>query len=160
MHGYLGGGWGGEVSVGRCGVHSQGTARRHQVVGDKGSVSTAQAGASLKRWSPSEARNPASHRPLLYLPSSPTQQPPTARLPLTRLTLRTNRDDLAYVNGRVYAFGGAPTCGQTPSDDCAKVALRTVFAYFDVQYPRLYAAYKPANVSAPRAVTSRRMMRR
>ncbi|PNW85559.1 hypothetical protein CHLRE_03g192350v5 [Chlamydomonas reinhardtii] len=70
------------------------------------------------------------------------------------------RDDLAYVNGRVYAFGGAPTCGQTPSDDCAKVALRTVFAYFDVQYPRLYAAYKPANVSAPRAVTSRRMMRR
>ncbi|GIL42656.1 hypothetical protein Vafri_603 [Volvox africanus] len=55
------------------------------------------------------------------------------------------RDDLAYASGRVYAFGGNPSCELTPDTPCNATALKTVFAYFDVQYPRLYAFYKPAN---------------
>ncbi|GIL73318.1 hypothetical protein Vretimale_4889 [Volvox reticuliferus] len=57
------------------------------------------------------------------------------------------RDDLAYASGRVYAFGGNPSCDLTPNASCMVVALKTVFAYFDVQYPRLYASYKPASVN-------------
>ncbi|EFJ41755.1 hypothetical protein VOLCADRAFT_107594 [Volvox carteri f. nagariensis] len=58
------------------------------------------------------------------------------------------RDDLAYVSGRVYAFGGTPTCDLIEGAPCSKLALKTVFAYFDVVYPRLYAFFKPANTNA------------
>ncbi|GLC38048.1 hypothetical protein PLESTB_000442500 [Pleodorina starrii] len=62
------------------------------------------------------------------------------------------RDDLAYVAGRVYAFGGTPSCELVPDGPpCNQVALKTVFAMFDVQYPRLYAFFKAATATASSA---------
>jgi hypothetical protein len=55
------------------------------------------------------------------------------------------RFDTAHVGERVYAFGGQPTCASGLGSDgakqsCVKVALDSVWGYFDVHYPELYAA--------------------
>jgi hypothetical protein len=57
------------------------------------------------------------------------------------------RFDTAHVGERVYAFGGAPTCvsglgGDGAKQSCVKVALDSVWGYFDVRYPDVYAAVK------------------
>ncbi|KXZ56888.1 hypothetical protein GPECTOR_1g800 [Gonium pectorale] len=79
--------------------------------------------------------------------------------PLPQARFRT---DMAFVSGRAYAFGGVPSCGisDDPADACHAIALKSVFAYFDVQYPRLYAFYRTANGSAAPGAASvgRRML--
>jgi hypothetical protein len=55
------------------------------------------------------------------------------------------RFDTAHVGERVYAFGGQPTCASGLGSDgakqsCVKVALDSVWGYFDVRYPDVYAA--------------------
>lgn len=55
------------------------------------------------------------------------------------------RFDTAHVGERVYVFGGQPTCsskGDAGRNECVKVALDTVFGYFDVQYPDVYAVFQ------------------
>lgn len=57
------------------------------------------------------------------------------------------RFDTAHVGERVYAFGGQPTCVSGLGSDgakqsCVKVALDSVWGYFDVRYPDVYAAVK------------------
>jgi hypothetical protein len=52
------------------------------------------------------------------------------------------RFDTAHVDERVYVFGGHPTCstkGEAAMQDCVNVALDSVWGYFDVQYPEIYA---------------------
>ncbi|KAG2482368.1 hypothetical protein HYH03_018688 [Edaphochlamys debaryana] len=79
---------------------------------------------------------------------------PKAPLPQARF-----RDDLAYVNGRVYAFGGTPTCALTADANasCYRLALKSVFAYFDVPYPRLYAFYQKDPKAPSKSLWGRRM---
>lgn len=55
------------------------------------------------------------------------------------------RFDTAHVGERVYVFGGQPTCSSKPDaakDDCVEVALDTVWGYFDVEYPDVYAVVR------------------
>lgn len=52
------------------------------------------------------------------------------------------RFDTAHVGDRVYVFGGHPTCSSKLDAfkfECVKVALDTVYGYFDVRYPDVYA---------------------
>lgn len=58
------------------------------------------------------------------------------------------RFDTAHVGDRVYAFGGQPTCSSkadSVKSECVKVALDSVWGYFDVQYPDVYAVVRPQN---------------
>lgn len=64
---------------------------------------------------------------------------------------------MAYYNGRVFAFGGVPSCNLLQNEfgnatatnaTCYALALDTVFAYYDIQAPRLYAYFKPAPVNS------------
>lgn len=55
------------------------------------------------------------------------------------------RFDTAHVGERVYVFGGQPTCsskGDGGRNDCVKVALDTVYGFFDVRYPDVYAVFQ------------------
>jgi hypothetical protein len=45
----------------------------------------------------------------------------------------------------VYVFGGHPTCsskGDGGRNDCVQAALDTVYGYFDVRYPDVYAVFQ------------------
>lgn len=56
------------------------------------------------------------------------------------------RFDTAHVGERVYVFGGHPTCTSKQDEakqQCLKVALNTVWGYFDMQHPDVYAVVKP-----------------
>ncbi len=58
---------------------------------------------------------------------------------------------MAYYNGRVFTFGGVPSCNlvtDAANATCYALALETVFAYYDIQAPRLYAYFKPAPINS------------
>lgn len=71
----------------------------------------------------------------------------TQKAPLPEARFRA---DAAYVYGRAFVFGGAPTCG-VPGEEktCADVALPTVFGFFDIASPNLYAYYQAPPCANP-----------
>jgi hypothetical protein len=62
------------------------------------------------------------------------------------------RHDAAHVGDKVFVFGGHPTCNSTAATSsgslCSETSLKSVWGYFDVQYPNIYALAKVAPAAA------------